>query len=419
MYLSLRFKKIYIPSLLVVIVVGICLLGSTKIVTHAASEPLKSPSKAGVTPSISTLTCGTWSIVSSPNAGSSNNDLRAVSAISSTNAWAVGSYLDSNNNPLTLIEQWDGSSWNVMSSPNPGSAYNSLFGVDAISANNVWAVGYYSNSSNASPSQTLIEHWNGKIWSVVSSPSPGSANNLLFGVSRIPGTSQLWAVGDYNSGNAPNQTLTEYWNGSSWNVVSSPTTGLGAALTGVVVLSANSVWAVGNYSNSTFTDQTLVEYWNGSIWSIVSSPSPAATYNVLSGVTGITSTGNIWAVGYIDNSNTGPEQNLIERWNGTTWGVVSSPDIGSGSNQLNNVAAITAKNIWAVGTSNNSVGSYGQTLVEHWDGKVWSVVSSPNIGSGNNSLIGIARIRGTSILWAVGWYTNANNTTQTLIESYC
>lgn len=366
MYKSFHFKIAFRFSLLIV-VVGICLLGSMKLVTYASSRPLKSSTKAFDIPSTSTSNCGTWSIVSSPNAGSSNNALYAVSAVSAGNVWAVGWYLDSNNDSLTLIEHWDGSSWNVVSSPNPGSAYDILEGVAAISTNNIWAVASYSNNSNASPSQTLIEHWNGKTWSVVSSPSPGSEDNLLFGVSRIPGTNQLWAVGVYNNGNSPGQTLTEYWNGSSWNVVSSPTIGVRAALDGVAAISTTNVWAVGNYSNSTYTDQTLVEHWDGTTWSVVSRPSPASAYNVLLGVTRVVGTSKVWAVGYFANLNTGPEQNLIERWDGTTW----------------------------------------------------SGVSSPNIGSGSNSLMGITRISGTNTMWAVGWYNNASNTEQTLIESYC
>src|SRR5438552_1075181 len=40
-----------------------------------------------------------------------------------------------------------GPSWGVVTGPSPGSADNALNGVAAVSANDVWAVGYYSNTA--------------------------------------------------------------------------------------------------------------------------------------------------------------------------------------------------------------------------------------------------------------------------------
>ena len=39
-----------------------------------------------------------------------------------------------------------------------------------MSASDVWAVGYYQDTS-AGTYQTLIEHWNGTAWSVIASPN--------------------------------------------------------------------------------------------------------------------------------------------------------------------------------------------------------------------------------------------------------
>ena len=56
--------------------------------------------------------------------------------------------------------------WTVVPSPNPASNRNILRGVGSISSNDVWAVG-------ESGTQSLIEHWDGSAWTIVSSPSPG------------------------------------------------------------------------------------------------------------------------------------------------------------------------------------------------------------------------------------------------------
>jgi hypothetical protein len=99
--------------------------------------------------------------------------------------------------------------WSVVPSPNVGSGSNEPSAVAAISASNVWMVGYYQNSSNIA--QTLIEHWNGTSWSVVPSPNAGSSHNYLYGVARVPGSSKVWAVGTFRSSSGIDQTLTEFY----------------------------------------------------------------------------------------------------------------------------------------------------------------------------------------------------------------
>ena len=59
----------------------------------------------------------------------------------------------------------------------------------------------------------------------------------------------------------------------------------------------------------------------------------------------------MWAVGYTittDGTNQ-PDRTLIEHWNGSTWSVVASPNVGGNDNLLNGVAA--AGDVWAVGSS--------------------------------------------------------------------
>src|SRR6266699_970335 len=81
--------------------------------------------------------------------------------------------------------------WTVVSSPNPGAG-NGLFGVASISANDVWAVGNFSNIGSLE--QTLTQHWDGHKWSVVSTPTPGAQLTELFAVAAASPT-DVWAVG--------------------------------------------------------------------------------------------------------------------------------------------------------------------------------------------------------------------------------
>jgi hypothetical protein len=100
-------------------------------------------------------------------------------------------------------------------SPNPSSTGNFLSGVSAVSATDAWAVGYYDNSSGVG--DTLILHWNGTAWSKVKSPNPSSTSNVLSGVSAVSAT-DAWAVGDYqNNTTGADDTLILHWNGTSWS----------------------------------------------------------------------------------------------------------------------------------------------------------------------------------------------------------
>jgi hypothetical protein len=67
------------------------------------------------------------------------------------------------------------------------------------------ADGYYDTSSNIG--QTLIEEWNGSAWSILSSPTANS--DSLYGVSCL-GVGFCMAAGDYGpTGTSAAQTLIE------------------------------------------------------------------------------------------------------------------------------------------------------------------------------------------------------------------
>ena len=67
--------------------------------------------------------------------------------------------------------------------PNVGVQENALLAVSTTSTGLGWAVGYFVNGKFQQ--QTLIEHFDGTVWSVVPSPSPGAQQNILYGVAAI------------------------------------------------------------------------------------------------------------------------------------------------------------------------------------------------------------------------------------------
>ena len=312
----------------------------------------------------------TWCVVSSPNRVGGGTILDGVAASSASDAWAVGSFVvNIQGLSQPLIEHWNGSRWSIVPSPNIGGAgvHSSLNGITAFSANDIWAVGWREVPNL--PSKTLIEHWNGTRWSIVASPNPGPADNpSQLRAITVNSANDVWAVGSADS--VTEETLIEHWNGIRWSIVSNPNPArAGSRFLGVTAISANDVWAVGvsfPYTRATQVSvtRTLIEHWNGIRWSIVASPSPGSTDNLLSGVTAI-SPSNIWAVGGSSNSRPGSTgQTLIEHWNGIRWSIVASPSPGPDST-LSGVGRVPySSTVLAVGMFSGDTGTLFKSLTE-------------------------------------------------------
>jgi len=135
----------------------------------------------------------------------------------------------------------------------------------------------------------------------------------------------------------------------------------------------------------------------------VPSPSPG-TGAALTGVAAI-SAKDAWAVGTSDGKT------LILRWNGKAWKRLPSPSPGTSAG-LAGVAAFTARAAWAVGDTGTRTGA--RTLILRWNGTSWKRVPGPSPGTGA-SLAGVAGVTARSA-WAVGTtYPNSFGSIETLI----
>jgi hypothetical protein len=338
--------------------------------------------------------------------------LYAVTAVTAKNVWAVGCS-GSCNGPESLILHWNGVAWSKVASPDPGAGFDELTGVTAVSADDAWAVGYGCNTADCNVFTTVILHWNGTKWATVPSPDPSTVLNQLFGVTAVS-ADDVWAVGSDvpDAATLLSSTLVLHWNGTTWSRVSSPTVSdASTTLYGVNADSATNAWAVGNECvypacpDPGITTDAVILHWNGTRWSIVSSPSPGGANNVLFGVSAVTPD-NAWAVGDTTNTFPGDTHALVEHWNGTKWSQAKAPNPGSSFNDLQAVSAASAKDVWAAGQQLGAALPY-TTLTERWDGTAWSAVPSPNgttstSGLNVNFLSGIAAISPADAI-AVGW----------------
>ncbi len=357
----------------------------------------------------------TWSIGSTPDPGSYENDLYGVSCRSASSCAAGGVSYTSSLIPEAAAESWNGSTWSAVTTPDHQVFADESSGVSCVTASFCAAVGSYvqttSIETGGSVSKTLIESWNGTAWSRVTSPDQYQHNNALNAVS-CPSASSCTAVGTFVTSNGEHtQTLVESWNGSAWSKVTSPNNGSireSNALVGVSCVSASFCAAVGSDFPGSSNPQTLIESWNGSAWSIV--PSPATGFSGSLSAVSCVSASFCTAAGFYTPSEGSPVQTLVETWNGSSWSVVSSPNSGTGD-ELAGVSCVSASFCTAVGQA------AGSTLVESWNGSAWSIVSSPDNGTTSNSLDSVSCSSASSCA-AVGSYQAASGVSLTLAESW-
>src|SRR6516162_1712158 len=113
---------------------------------------------------------------------------------------------------------------------------------------------------------------------------------------------------------------------------------------------ANSCMAVGGYTKASGAAVALAERWNGTSWRILPTPNPArATVSFLFGVACSTPSA-CTAVGQAIIG--GASQALAERWDGTRWSIQATPSPPQGGAFLNGVACTSASACTAVGATN-------------------------------------------------------------------
>jgi hypothetical protein len=190
-----------------------------------------------------------WRVVASPNQGTVSDFLDSVSCVSASWCVATG---NAQGSAQTLIESWDGRSWRLAQSPSTGMIENALYGVSCASATWCTAVGTFGPVLEPSSqwNETLAVVWNGSSWKLVTVPNPGGENaSDVFSSVSCPSAISCQAVGVYNQA-GEQDSLIESWNGTAWSITPSPN-GLpqfpGSSLTNVFCVSAISCKAVGGY----------------------------------------------------------------------------------------------------------------------------------------------------------------------------
>lgn len=320
-----------------------------------------------------------WQKEAVPSTVKAPATLASVSAVSASQAWAVGAQAETALEKGTpLILSWNGTAWSKVALSGV-AAPGYLTSVSAASATDAWAVG--SDKSGA-----VVLHWNGTKWASVKFPDSSTAT--VDAVATGKGTT-AWLVGSIPATGTNTNTLVEKWNGTAWKVVK---TSLGGGhLDGVSVSASGDVW-VGGANNK---DQAVVGYEAAGKWKRLTTPGITNVSQVL-GV----STTDVWAAGDTINSTAGVFKSLVCQWNGSTWTTVNTPAsvLGAGVS----ISADGSGQPQWVGTDAVASGSTATTF-GYYDGSAWSNVSgATTLGGAAGASAVTAHIPGTDATWAVG-----------------
>lgn len=200
------------------------------------------------------------------------------------------------------------------------------------------------------------------------------------------------AVGTTPIGARPQKAIVAHWNGAAWATLSTRRLPRLSAL-GAVAEFPGGAWVLGEHGLTEHGDgggvaRQLILRVTGTTVRRVPTPGPAD--GSLDDVAA-TSAANAWAVGNISGHIP-----LIMHWDGTAWKRAPLPAaVGRGA--FTGVAATSRTNAWAVMEPENRP---GKARIVHWNGRRWGHVVSPVIGM-SYRLYDVAATSAKDV-WAVG-----------------
>lgn len=185
-----------------------------------------------------------WTVMNTPlTSGGSGSHIADIVAVSPDDIWffgeQAGTFPNGGQSTAALAMHWDGSSFSIVTTPFPGIGTPG-FGLEAgsaLSTDEIWAVG---GGSDGDPlgGKTYIIRWNGSSWQKIDSPAPGTFNRL-YDVIAIA-SDDVWVVGDYFVAGQTYFPFFLHWDGSSFTQVTSP-----GGSRGLLAFSSDNIYCVG------------------------------------------------------------------------------------------------------------------------------------------------------------------------------
>lgn len=273
------------------------------------------------------------------------------------------------------------SEWSLVEMPNPKASKGTYLwgGVSCSSAEACMAAGHYNNSEGNQ--LTLAERWDGKTWTIQETPNHQAKYASELGGISCASSEACIAVGeDFPIGGPSVSTFAEQWNGKEWSIQETPNPPETERrrLTSVSCTSSTSCTAIGEYWGGKYYETPFAEKWNGKVWGIQEIAKPGNYETAIRRIS-CSSTGACTAVGLYEKKPLSEHTTLAERWNGKEWSIQTTPNpTEAESSSFEDVSCPTAISCTAVGYYNNSKKEL--PFIEAWSGKGWSIqtVQVPN-----------------------------------------
>ncbi|AHI00194.1 hypothetical protein [Kutzneria albida] len=350
-----------------------------KVLTRARPAVLAAVTLAVLAPAVAQAAPAPWQIVPTPDA-TAPSSVAGLAVLGPKDAWAVGE-----QSTGELAMHWDGTTWKA--APTHAVTAGGFSAVAARTGDDVWAVGqqgYYNNlvaraesRVNLAPGPgvtTLIEHWDGRVWTVVPGPNPGTRGNVLYGVATA-GREDVWAVGSSQDVDSDPVPLVQHWDGHAWTRVSTPASTPGE-LQSVTVIAPDDVWAVGSDGPRSGTLSPLALHWNGRAWSKLAVPSRVSGNTDAKAVVGGPSGPLLVGTARTGNTRYGIEP-AFARWQHGAWAQAPAPPVDQQQGlYVIAMAADRTGAVWAGGHLTTDRAPY----VARYDGKSWQPIALPATG---------------------------------------
>src|SRR5262249_43180118 len=153
----------------------------------------------------------------------------------------------------------------------------------------------------------------------------------------------------------------------------------------------------GQQAGAGFPSKALVEHWDGKSWSVITSPADAASALPL----GVTATSSSLTIVGQQETDTAPYTTYAAVGVPNAFSVQATSNAGTGANDVFAAATAPDGSTWAVGWDiNTTTGNHDPLILQGKNG-VWTLVSSPSLGTSDSGFAGVTAIPGGG-LWAVG-----------------
>ncbi len=333
---------------------------------------------------------GGWQVRAIISMPGDSVQLNSVAAVSRSDAWAAGGVAPTGSSRYQpLLVHWDGTAWRTVRLParilaalGPGQG---LSVIGAWRAGGFWAFDGLNG--------TWLRH-RGRRWTAGRLPGPGAGDSAPVITSAVVlSRANVWAFGFSIDRGGQAAPYAAHLRAGTWRVVALPGS---ASVTDASASSRHSIWALIGGGPQTATANILLR-WNGSQWNQVSMTASLASSTRLYSVLAVGG-GSAWTGGGTPPRTTGPT-GVAALWDGSGWQVsrlrrMLTPAV----NAEFSLARDGQGGAWA------AAGGFGPAHWQlwHYTGGQWMLPVNLNTTGTRAFLGGLARVPGTTSMWAVG-----------------